>query len=307
MPSETQNRDWLFLSESPNILSLDLANGTNVSPAETGCPVVDLYTHRPSESWQKNCERILAEFHGFRERALPISVMLLQKRTPGYGSNGRPPEFGSDSMLSMTGHAEVRMAQLFNSKDGSPIAGLFPFCDATGEPITFEDGRPVGLRLGYHLSFATIKHPQSVNDNRVLNTARFAKLCRECGNLLLGLPAEALKDIWRRQRRTVVWPNRTLPGGTWVYSNSHGQNVARRFRLVVKCSTNPATLLTPLSREEPSRDCLDHQSMICSLRTGFQARQGIHFNGRRSSMISRRSQSECWNGSVVRIGMKQIR
>ena len=115
-----KERDHLFLSESPKLLSLDLADGTNVAPgtdyvyrARTSGTTVDLTQHREAHSWLEHGMRLLVAFRGFREVARPVGVVLTQHRSPSFGMNGRPSTLRYHAMVSGGGGVSIKRRKHF--------------------------------------------------------------------------------------------------------------------------------------------------------------------------------------------------
>lgn len=242
MTASESKRDWRYVTENPKLLEMELEDGTNVPPntdyahrPSMDGRIIHLNTHQGSpRTVASSFERVLAEFRRFRERARPVGAFMSQHRIPAYGENGIPPELMREERLLSGGPgASIEVTQLLSRSDMRPLVGTFPFMDAKGRFLLYTDGSPIAFHLGFSRTFTFFEPARAVHDNRELLTQRLEELCKEAGQAILALPAEALRNIWKRWRNTLCLPQHAEY--LWLDALFEFKSIVRNHNQPIKC------------------------------------------------------------------------
>lgn len=212
---QPRTRESLFLSEDPKHIEADLINGTNVLEGvevvfryRSSGDELDLSEHEATPGWEQYATRILSEFRDFRKVALPVGAILFDSRSPGLKLNDAPADhLKQGKSLVASSSVLLELSQILDATTFQPIAGLFPFLDRNGKPMTFPNGKPIAFKCSLIRFYEFVKVAQGVTDDRKLLTSRLIELCAEAGQLLLQLPTECLKALWHRWGMTRKLPD----------------------------------------------------------------------------------------------------
>lgn len=236
----SEDRDSLFLSESPACLRLQLLNGTNLAPDTAalfqiaiGNSDIDFAVHRESPGWSRRVEILMEEFRQLRTLALPVGAVILESRVPRFGENGWPFALRrEEARICSGGGASWEFSFAYDPATKELAEGLFPVLDGKGNPLILPNGRPIGVRFGLFRQITVVERARAVSDNRQMLTAQLSELCSEAGEILLQIPAECLRRLWHRWGQIRNTPS--TPKYRWLdtlfefeWSNTKGKTTSR--------------------------------------------------------------------------------
>ena len=209
--AESSENDRLIylLSENPRLLETNLDDGTNVSYgtlfrdawSESSGIHVDFSNSYEAPKWKTLITPLIEEFQILRQFP-SVSATLEQKRSPAYLTNGTIQHRANwndayRNLFYAGGENLFSATQLLDADTGHPLSGLFPFLDARGTPISFPNGDPIAYRLGLTQNRILYQKDRYHEIKPSPFIPQFSRTLTAAGQLLLDLPTNVLRQIWK--------------------------------------------------------------------------------------------------------------